>query len=66
LKHPPATPIELHFPRVNGAIDDAVDNRMSRVGVLGPEIVREMIIARLRRLIDAVNEALRPKPGDGP
>ena len=66
MKHPPATPIELHFPRVNGAIDDAVDNLMSRVGVLRPEIVREIIIARLRRLIDAVNDALRPRSGEGP
>ena len=66
MKYPPAPPIELHFPRGNGAIDDALDNLMSRVGVLRPEIVREMIIARLRRLIDAVNDALRPRSGEGP
>jgi len=48
LKHPPPPPVELHFPRVNAAIDDAVDNLMSRVGVLRPEIVREMIIASLK------------------
>ncbi len=46
---PASTPqVVLHFPRVNGPIDAAVDKLMAEVGVLRPEIVREMIIAALK------------------
>jgi uncharacterized protein (TIGR00730 family) len=48
LKAQTSAPIELHFPRGNGRIDDAIDALMTKVGVLRPGIVREMIIASLK------------------
>ena len=48
MKPPSQPPIELHFPRVNGRIDETVDALMDEVGVLRPEIVRELIIASLK------------------
>ena len=48
MKAQPAPPVELHFPRSNGRIDDTIDALMTEVGVLRPKIVREMIIASLK------------------
>ncbi|MCF8080092.1 MAG: TIGR00730 family Rossman fold protein [Desulfobacterales bacterium] len=48
MKKPTSKPIELHFPRVNGSIDDKIDGLIEEVGVHRAEIVREMIIAALK------------------
>jgi len=48
LKKPTSKPIELHFPRVNGPIDDMIDELIEEVGVHRAQIVREMIIAALK------------------
>jgi uncharacterized protein (TIGR00730 family) len=42
-------PVELHFTRTNGAVDDAIDRLMAQVGdVAHPDIVREIILAGLK------------------
>ncbi len=45
-----STPLQadLHFPRVNGPIDDMIDALIEKTGVQRGEIVREMIIAALK------------------
>lgn len=41
--------MNIHFPRTNGPVDDAIDKLIEMVGnVHHPEIVREMIIASLK------------------
>jgi len=41
--------MDIHFPRINGPLDAAIDNLLSMAGeVHHPEIVREMIIAALK------------------
>ncbi len=42
-------PVELHFTRTNGPVDDAIDRLMAQVGdVAHPDIVREIILAGLK------------------
>ncbi len=42
-------PMELHFTRTNGPVDDAIDGLMAQVGdVAHPDIVREIILAGLK------------------
>jgi hypothetical protein len=42
-------PVELHFTRTNGPVDDAIDRLMAQVGdVTHPDIVREIILAGLK------------------
>ena len=42
-------PVELHFTRTNGPVDDAIDGLMAQVGdVAHPDIVREIILAGLK------------------
>lgn len=42
-------PVELHFTRTNGPVDDAIDELIARVGdVSHPDIVREIILAGLK------------------
>ena len=42
-------PVELHFTRTNGVVDDAIDQLMAQVGdVAHPDIVREIILAGLK------------------
>ncbi len=42
-------PLELHFTRTNGPVDDAIDRLMAQVGsVAHPDIVREIILAGLK------------------
>jgi uncharacterized protein (TIGR00730 family) len=42
-------PVELHFTRTNGAVDDAIDQLMAQVGgIAHPDIVREIILAGLK------------------
>ena len=42
-------PVELHFTRTNGPVDDAVDHLMDRVGgIAHQDIVREIILAGLK------------------
>lgn len=45
----PQKPVELHFTRTNGPVDDAIDRLMARVGgIVHPDIVREIILASLK------------------
>ncbi len=42
-------PVELHFTRTNGPVDDSIDGLMAQVGgVAHPDIVREIILAGLK------------------
>ena len=42
-------PVELHFTRTNGPVDDAIDQLMAQVGdIAHPDIVREIILAGLK------------------
>jgi uncharacterized protein (TIGR00730 family) len=44
-----AEPVELHFTRTNGAVDDAIEHLMDQVGgIAHPDIVREIILAGLK------------------
>ena len=44
-----STPVELHFTRTNGPVDDAIDRLMAQVGgIAHPDIVREIILAGLK------------------
>jgi uncharacterized protein (TIGR00730 family) len=45
----PSEPLDLHFTRTNGPVDDAIDRLMAQVGdVAHPDIVREIILAGLK------------------
>ncbi len=42
-------PLDLHFTRTNGPVDDTIDQLMQRVGgITHPDIVREIILAGLK------------------
>ena len=44
-----SVPVELHFPRTNGSVDDAIDHLIGLAGgIEHPGIVREMILAALK------------------
>ena len=44
-----STPLDLHFTRTNGPVDDTIDQLMQRVGgITHPDIVREIILAGLK------------------
>jgi uncharacterized protein (TIGR00730 family) len=45
----PSTPVELHFTRTNGPVDDTIDRLMDEVGgIVNTDIVREIILAGLK------------------
>lgn len=42
-------PVELHFSRTNGPVDEAIDQLMTQVGgIAHPDVVREIILAGLK------------------
>ena len=44
-----STPVELHFTRTNGPVDDSIDRLMKEVGgIVNTDIVREIILAGLK------------------
>ncbi len=44
-----STPVELHFTRTNGPVDDSIDRLMNEVGgIVNTDIVREIILAGLK------------------
>ena len=44
-----STPVELHFTRTNGPVDDSIDKLMNEVGgIVNTDIVREIILAGLK------------------
>ncbi|BBO68508.1 Rossman fold protein, TIGR00730 family [Desulfosarcina alkanivorans] len=49
LEIEPSTPVELHFTRTNGPVDDSIDRLMTEAGgIVNTDIVREIILAGLK------------------